>query len=209
VHTFLNEAKLSSIALSIRMAILKDKFVKDSPKLLVLDDLLLSLDMGNREAVLNIILEEYLNDYQIIFLTHDRMFFQTILSYIKSYHSKESEDSKSTDFKDSWKVLEMYESSLPEKIKIPVITDYESNLQKAYKYFMNHEYIDYNACGNNLRAALEEFFIKFLPKEFLKNNKGNPIDNKSLMLNLLIDRCMKYFNHLDFDISVLEKLNRL
>ncbi|QVY64615.1 hypothetical protein [Polaribacter sp. Q13] len=38
------------------MAILKDKFVETSPKILGIDDLLLSLDMGNREAVLNIVL---------------------------------------------------------------------------------------------------------------------------------------------------------
>ena len=187
VHTFLNEAKLSSIALAIRMAILKDKYIKESPKMLILDDLLLSLDMGNREAVLNIVLEEYFNDYQIMFLTHDRVFFQTVLSYIKTYHSKkmkadgEIDTNKLDDaFNSYWQIYEMYESNLPDKKYIPVITEYKSNLQKALHYFSSPEHIDYNACGNNLRAALEEFFIDFIPREFLKDNKGQPIEKTLL-----------------------------
>jgi ABC-type oligopeptide transport system ATPase subunit len=215
VHTFLNEAKLSSIALAIRMAILKDKYVKESPKMLILDDLLLSLDMGNREAVLNIVLEEYFEDYQIIFLTHDRVFFQTILSYIKTYHSKKMKaegehDTNKLDlaFNNYWKIYEMYESNLPDEKYIPVITEYKSSLQKALHYFSSPEHIDYNACGNNLRAALEEFFIDFIPKEFLKDKNGQPIEKNALTLNPLIEKCIEYFTHLGFDTSILDKLNR-
>ncbi len=197
------------------MAILKDKYVKESPKMLILDDLLLSLDMGNREAVLNIVLEEYFNDYQIMFLTHDRVFFQTILSYIKTYHSKKMKadgelDTNKLDvaFNKYWKVFEMYESNLLDEKFIPVITEYKSNLQKALHYFSSPEHIDYNACGNNFRAALEELFIDFIPKEFLKEKKGQPIEKNALTLNSLIEKCIEYFTHLGFDTSILDKLNR-
>jgi energy-coupling factor transporter ATP-binding protein EcfA2 len=215
VHTYLNEAKLSSIALAIRMAILKDKFVKTSPKILVLDDLLLSLDMGNREAVLNIVLDEYCSDYQIIFLTHDKIFFQTVLSYIKTYHANELKKAGETDpavlkdnFKEHWKILEMYESTLPDKKKIPVIMEHQSHIQKAHHYFNNIESIDYNACGNNLRAALEEFFREFIPKDFLRDGKNNPIDKNSLTLNPLIERCILFFHHVGFDTKHLDRVNR-
>jgi energy-coupling factor transporter ATP-binding protein EcfA2 len=215
VHTFLNEAKLSSIALAIRMAILKDKFVEESPKILILDDLLLSLDMGNREAVLNIVLEEYCADYQIIFLTHDRVFFQTVISYIKTFNAKKKRDNGVTDkkilddaYKENWKILEMYESNLPDGKYIPVIMEYQSNIQKAHHYFSHPEHIDYNACGNNLRAALEDFFRRFIPQEFLRDGNNNPIDRKSLTLNPLIERCINYFNNVGFETSILEKLNR-
>lgn len=215
-HTYLNEAKLSSIALAIRMAILRDKYVVESPKILVLDDLLLSLDMGNREAVLNIVLDEYCKDYQIIFLTHDRLFFQTVLSYIKTYHGNELRSSNSeassnamdVHFKKHWKIFEIYESALPDGKKIPVYMEYKSHLQKALHYFNNHDSIDYNACGNNLRAALEEFFIEFIPKEFLKDSSNKPIDKNSLTLNLLIDRCILFFNHVGFDTEHLDRINR-
>src|SRR5690554_5228873 len=78
-HTFLNEAKLTAIALSIRFAMLDQKIdssnlADDTAKFLVLDDLLISLDMSNREKVLDIILQEF-SKYQLIILTHDRNFF--------------------------------------------------------------------------------------------------------------------------------------
>lgn len=215
LHTYLNEAKLSSIALAIRMAILKDKFIKTSPKILVLDDLLLSLDMGNREAVLNIVLNEYCEDYQIIFLTHDKMFFQTVLSYIKIHHANELRATGESDknvlekhYTEYWKVLEMYESTLPDNKKIPAIMEHQSHIQKAHHYFNNHESIDYNACGNNLRAALEEFFREFIPKGFLRDGKNNPIDKNSLTLNPLIERCILFFQHVGFDTKHLDRVNR-
>jgi energy-coupling factor transporter ATP-binding protein EcfA2 len=215
VHTYLNEAKLSSIALAIRMAILKDKFVVNSPKILVLDDLLLSLDMGNREAVLNIVLEEYCGDYQIFLLTHDRVFFETVLSFIKTFHANKLKNTGELNkekldkaFEKEWKILEMYESSMHDGKLIPVFTEHKSNLQKALYYFNDIDGIDYNACGNNLRAALEGFFKGFIPHNFLKDNDGQPIANSALTLNPLITKCIDYFNHLDWDISLLDRLNR-
>lgn len=215
VHTFLNEARLSSIALAIRMAILKDKYVKESPKILVLDDLMLSLDMGNREAVLNIVLDEYCEAYQLVILTHDRSFFQTVLSYIKADNTKKLKDTGETNsdkltnaYKEFWKVLEMYESSLPDGKNIPAIVEHQSHIQKALHYFTDKDCIDYNACGNNLRAALEEFFREFIPKEFLRDKEGNLIDKNSLTLNPLTEKCTEYFNHVGFNTENLDKINR-
>lgn len=78
-HTFLNEAKWTSIGLSIRLAIIEDWTNRPATaqlKALVIDDMLLSLDMSNRDIVLNILLDRYVNDYQLIMLTHDRYFFE-------------------------------------------------------------------------------------------------------------------------------------
>ncbi len=214
-HVYLNEARLSSVALALRMAILREKFIVNIPKVLILDDLLLSFDMGNRESVLNIILEEYSTDYQIFLLTHDRVFFDTALSFIKTYNSNLSRQSSESNpnmienaYKDKWKVFEMYESFLPSGIPTPVITEYKSNLQKALFYFTDLDRIDYNACGNNLRAALEEFFRNFIPLKFFRDKCGKPIPADTLTLSSLIDKCIEYFNHLGWDISILDKLNR-
>lgn len=215
VHTFLNEARLSSIALAIRMAILKEKFVKESPKILILDDLLLSLDMGNREVVLSIILEEYLQDYQLIILTHDRVFFQSALSYIKVKHStelkKQGEDNKDkldNAFSKYWKVFELYEATQMDGKRIPSITTYKSYLQKAYQYFNDVENIDYNACGNNLRSALEEILREIIPSKFLRQDNGEAIPITSQTLSTLIMKCTDFFNHIGFDIALLERLDR-
>jgi energy-coupling factor transporter ATP-binding protein EcfA2 len=215
IHTFLNEARLSSIALAIRMAILKEKFVRESPKILVLDDLLLSLDMGNREAVLSIVLEEYLKDYQLIILTHDKVFFHSALSYIKVKYATELKKTGETDtsvletaFQGSWKVFELYESTLPDGKKIPSIAEHKSYLQKAYHYFNNQDNIDYNACGNNLRSALEERLRTIIPSRFLRQADGHPLPTTSLTLGTLLTKGIDFFNHIGFDISLFERLDR-
>lgn len=77
-QTFLNEGKLTQVALSIRFAATQTQ-LHDAPlKLLVLDDLLISLDMSNRMKVVEIILSEEFADYQKIILTHKLAFFQEI-----------------------------------------------------------------------------------------------------------------------------------
>jgi AAA15 family ATPase/GTPase len=68
-HLFLNEARLSALAMSVYFAIIKKQFElldSDSLKILVLDDLLISLDMNNRMNLIDILKSEF-GDYQIFF----------------------------------------------------------------------------------------------------------------------------------------------
>ena len=65
-HDFLNEAKLSAIAVSIYFASLLVSPSSDL-NILALDDVLIGLDMSNRLPVIDI-LEKYFGDYQIFFL---------------------------------------------------------------------------------------------------------------------------------------------
>ena len=69
-HRFLNEAKLSAIALSIYFAGFLLQPESDL-KVLALDDVLIGLDMSNRIPVLDI-LDEYFSDYQIFLTTYDK-----------------------------------------------------------------------------------------------------------------------------------------
>lgn len=85
-HTFLNEAKLTQLALSVRFGATLAQ-LRDSPlKLLVLDDLLISLDMSNRMKVVDIILGETFAECQKIILTHDRGFYEEFKRRIGSAH---------------------------------------------------------------------------------------------------------------------------
>lgn len=86
-QSFLNEAKLTQIAISIRFGATKAN-LQDAPmKLLVLDDLLISLDMSNRMQVIRIILSDQdFADYQKIILTHDRGFYSEIRRTIGHEH---------------------------------------------------------------------------------------------------------------------------
>ncbi|WP_431198741.1 hypothetical protein ACRQ5D_31770 [Mucilaginibacter sp. P25] len=212
-QSFLNEAKLSTMALAIRLAILDEKFVKAYPKILVLDDLLMSMDMSNREFVLNVIMEGYLEDYQILFFTHQRGLFEDARKFIETYYAQLAKKSGETDtliiknsWKEKWKFFEMYESENNAGIPVPLITAYESSLQKALKYFKSE--IDYNACGNNLRISIEEFFREFIPHKFLVNNDGTPIPNTGLMIDTLLVKAREYFDSVGFNTRPLDKLER-
>ncbi len=88
-HEVLNEAELTKIALSIRFGATKTNLQHSPLKLLVLDDLLISLDMSNRVQVINIILADPdFADYQKIIMTHDRGFYQEIRRAIGSEHTE-------------------------------------------------------------------------------------------------------------------------
>jgi len=75
-QTFLNEAKLTQLALSVRFAASLVNLHESDLKLLVLDDLLVSLDMSNRMKVVEILLTEQFDNYQKVILTHDLGFFR-------------------------------------------------------------------------------------------------------------------------------------
>ncbi len=78
-HTFLNEARLSALGLAIYLAsrlAMVPQTTPDALKLLVLDDVLIGLDQSNRIPVLDV-LEKYFRDWQIVLLTHDRLWFET------------------------------------------------------------------------------------------------------------------------------------
>jgi energy-coupling factor transporter ATP-binding protein EcfA2 len=78
-HNILNEARLSAIGLVVYLSGLLTSVPATSnfPKLLVLDDVIVGLDMANRLPVLSI-LEEYFSDWQIILLTHDRVWYEMV-----------------------------------------------------------------------------------------------------------------------------------
>lgn len=171
-HTFLNEAKWTAIGLSIRLAILEDVTYRPSPvdlKCLVMDDMLLSLDMSNRDMVLNLLLDRYVNDYQLILMTHDRYFFELAKGKINARNAG-----------NNWLKLEMYEDEVNNKSQ-PLILDSKTNLGKAKAFFKQKEFA---ASANHMRKATECFVHEYLPKR--NQYDGN---FKELDLSKLINRC--------------------
>jgi energy-coupling factor transporter ATP-binding protein EcfA2 len=183
-HSFLNEAKLTQLALSIRLAALKIKLQKARSiiQTLVLDDLLISLDMSNRLIVLNIILEEFKN-YQLIILTHDKGFFDLVSLKTKS-NEKE------------WVKLEFYDT---EDEGNPLIRISEDYLVRAKKYLAGNSF-DLAAvmlrkkAENILKVYLDPdlkhltiFDSKDTLSEFFKKAKKHPY-------NLQYDKLSKMFS---------------
>lgn len=149
-QSFLNEAKLSGIAISIRFAILSQKLKENCLKFIVLDDLLISLDMRNREKVLNILLSpEFYDNFQLIFFSHDRMFYQMAKHKIKERSQA------------NWVYYEMYEKRVAGKSE-PLILEEIGYLGKAFQFLESNEL---EIAANFLRKEAEAFCKEILPKK--------------------------------------------
>ena len=154
-HFFLNEAKLSAIAISIYLGMVKQHAQKIPLKVLFLDDIFIGLDMSNRLPLLKILQEEF-TEYQIFMTTYDRNWFEVAKKHLGEKH---------------WKTIEMYVGKQG-AFDVPVVIDPSENyLQKATKYY---ETKDYPACSNYLRKEIEKLIKDRLPEEVIRIFEGKP-----------------------------------
>jgi hypothetical protein len=186
-HTFLNEAKMSALAIAIRLSIIDYRInaaVPDALKVLVLDDLMISLDMGNRDALMNLLLKDYSDKYQMLFFTHDKNLYNFVDQKIKEYKM----DSL-------WQKKDMYVSEDDSnQYEYPIVIDGEADsISKVKKYYAAN---DYTTCALYIRKALEEIVTEFLPDEYCKNAEGRFVE-----LNTLWKRLLRYTNSIPEDIK--------
>lgn len=157
-QAFLNEAKMTQLALSVRFAASIVNLHESDLKLLVLDDLLVSLDMSNRMKVVDILLNDAaLASYQKIILTHDLGFFQECKRIIGAKHQM-------------W----LFQKLIGNAKDGPTVSNVKSSLEAAQQFLANDQIAE---CGNQLRKCAEENLTSFL--EQAKQKKG---------LDPLIDR---------------------
>lgn len=171
-NSFFNEAKLTCAALAMRMAILETKPTAgpDYASVLLIDDLLISLDMGNRRKVIDAIFK-YRESRQLIILTHDRSFFRLVESEIEKKKEK-----------DKWKLLELCIAD-DAPVPCPILIESSSLIDKAKQFYYRHEY---PACANTLRRAYENVLKKLYPPHLSFAKKTETLDNPYLNLNGLI-----------------------
>ncbi|WP_428655993.1 AAA family ATPase [Runella sp.] len=193
-HSFLNEAKLTAIGIAIRFAILnyRNDYVDGADfQLLVLDDLLISLDMSNRRKVLDLLLNRYTQNYQLIVLTHDKSFYHYAAKKIKVEYGVESD----------WEIIEMYEDDLSTPSK-PYIAKKSNQLTRAEDFFKEH---DYPACGFYLRKECESILDDILPDKFKFNvTAGNATIPKNL--NDKINSLQEFCQYEGIDYSPFKEL---
>jgi energy-coupling factor transporter ATP-binding protein EcfA2 len=135
-QSFLNEAKLTQLALSVRFAASMVNLHDSDLKLLVLDDLLVSLDMSNRMQVVDILLSDAFANYQKIILTHELGFFREFRRRIGSHHA-------------DWRFVSLQGSATQ---NIDVRSE-KSDLEKAEDYLNGH---DIEEAAMFLRKAAED-----------------------------------------------------
>lgn len=171
-QTFLNEAKLTALALAIRLSVLKyrtNSLAPEALQVLILDDIMVSLDMNNREMLSELLLKKngYADKYQLIFLTHDRDLFQFMDNKIGQLNNKSN-----------WKEIGIYVGQDPLGIEYPVIvTEEADSYSKAKKY---KEIFDYETASIYIRKTLEQIFKQLLPPEILKPNPNAFVSLQSM-----------------------------
>jgi AAA15 family ATPase/GTPase len=156
-QSFLNEAALTRIAISVRLGALLTRLASSDWKILVLDDMLVSLDMSNRMVVSKIILEDSdLQDFQKIILTHDKGFFDILKSKTDS---------------SEWVYLEFYkdEKRIDSRLQVKIN---KTELEKAKEFLIENEF---DACANYLRKEAEIILKRYLNKEL--NNQFETLSN--------------------------------
>jgi ABC-type dipeptide/oligopeptide/nickel transport system ATPase component len=145
-QAFLNEAKMTQLALSVRFAASRVNLRDSDVRLLVLDDLLVSLDMSNRMKVVEILLSETFANCQKIILTHEFGFFREFRRKLGASHPE-------------WCFVRL--EGTP-KAKIVCKTE-KTDIQKAEEYLHGHNLDEAALC---LRKACED-----TAKRFTDHNK--------------------------------------
>lgn len=163
---FLNEARLSALAISVYFSIIKKQFSylgDNELKILILDDLLISLDMNNRLYLIDILKSDF-HDFQIFFFTHDKGLFEV--------------------FKDKmeWAAYEIYADLSDSGYEIPFLKASNSLLEQAKLQKHLH---NYDCSANLLRQCTERLLCKFLPPEKLVNKNCKELDLNGLIQNAI------------------------
>lgn len=177
-QSFLNEAKITAIAIAIRLTILKKRFTSQAPdvlKFIVFDDVMISLDMNNRDRLIDFLLDDknkFTEDYQLLFLTHDKNLYDFVASKIKQWKSK------------NWIYKEMYAGlDNATKKEFPIIIDSELEfIDKAKKYY---DAKDYTACSIYIRKELEKIVNERLPPALKEKSDGSFLTLETLWKNMV------------------------
>lgn len=192
-QSFLNEAKFTAIAIAIRLAVLKKRINTETSvlKFIVFDDIMISLDMNNRDKLIEYLLSaksDFTKNYQLLFLTHDKNLYDFLYFKIKKLDSL-----------DNWKRKEMFIGKDKEK-EYPIIIDSEIEfIDKAKKHFQANDFV---AASIYIRKELEKIVGERLPDELKYKSDGN-----FLSLQTLWDRMNERYN--DINNPIPEEINSL
>lgn len=163
-QSFLNEGRLSLISIALRLAIKRLKNTDSPVKLLVLDDLLLSLDMSYRLRILEMIFNEF-RDYQKLIMTHDKGFFEIVHSYIDITE---------------WSVFEVQSMNSTCRLLAR-----ESEIERAKKFLANG---DLELCGLFLRKDLERIVKRALATDTRLIDEHIPLHKQLVTLKQELDK---------------------
>lgn len=194
-HNFLNEARLSALAVCIFLAA-HLSVPSAAYKILFLDDIFTGLDNSNRIPLLRILTDEIIEGtdsdtftgHQIMLTTYDRQWYELAKNHLGN---------------SAWQFLEMYTDKYSQKFEQPSILPGICDTEKALHYFLMN---DYPACANYQRKICERLIKQFLPEhkkyDALPNGDIVPVNK----LDTFISRLESYLEENGMDFKPFEQL---
>lgn len=150
---FLNEARLSALALAIYFAgrkLAETQTVNDMPRIMVLDDVLIGLDQANRLPLLDVLCEEF-QEWQVVLLTHDRTWFDIGRQYLRKGGPPDWRGRAD----EHWTFWQLHQPE--DHTRAPIATDVGSSVAAqalaTARQFLKAGHV--NAAGNAARLATE------------------------------------------------------
>ena len=152
-HIFLNEARLSAIAISIYLGMVKRHIQGIPCKVLFLDDIFIGLDISNRLPLLEILKSDFAN-YQVFITTYDKPWYE----FVKTNYLNNNR---------SWKCFEIYAGRSKKGFTIPVVKEIKGQGNNDHLDYLIQTAEDYHSSGDNkaagvyLRSAFEAILKQF------------------------------------------------
>lgn len=194
-HHFLNEARLSALAICIFLA--AHLSVPSPPyEILFLDDIFTGLDTSNRIPLLDILTDQIIAGttsdtfiyHQIILTTYDRQWYELARNHLGNT---------------KWSFQEMYIDRHTKGFDYPALLPSKDNFERAKYYFTMKQY---PACANFQRKICESLIKQFLPD----NRKYDALPNGEIVpvtkLNTFITKLQLYLEENNLSFAPFRKL---
>ena len=182
---FLNEARLTALALALYLAAAVETTRPapggEFPRLLVIDDALIGLDLAHRMPLLELLEAEFRDDWQVLLFTHDRQWWELAAGMVESTGR--------------WTLYELF--AQPRRIDSGAVFDAplqqpsaftdpakglkDHFLQRARECFAAR---DYRAAAMHTRAAFEVTLKNFCTKNGVRvayNQESRKVDTNALL----------------------------
>lgn len=189
--SFFNEAKITCMALAIRLAVLNRRAANvSSAGLLCFDDLLISLDSSLRQIVLPMLLA-YSRTHQLFIFTHDRSLYNMAIKTIRKHEEDTDDTGKHTGFGKwdrDWYSLQLFaceENGIPTAKSV----EHSTHLEKAWTHLRNFRVEE---CANALRKCCEEQMKRLLPRDLQINEDDKNHTSSEKVLAQLITTFDEY-----------------
>lgn len=192
-HQFLNEARLSALAICIFLAA-HLSVPKPEYEILFLDDIFTGLDTSNRMPLLDILTAEVIDgttsdtfkDHQILLTTYDRQWYELARKYLGE---------------DNWAYQEIFIDKNSEGFDQPAILPGQDDLKRAEHYFKMKQY---PACANYQRKICERIIKDFLPDNLKYKKESNGDIKLRDQLGELTDMLFKYMGEVSIDTTPIK-----